>query len=430
MKKNAVLTLRRLLALLAALALVVSLAGCMNDTSKDPDDEPSDSPSQSEAADPTDAPADPTEPEETEPPVLMGTVTHDNLNVRSNPSTDSTILKKLDINTRVVIMETKTIGEVNWGRIADGWINLSYVLLDGEDPADPTEPEGGSTVQPNDKPVSTGTITADELNIRKGPGTGYDKVGSYKEGNTVDIYEVKDGWARTDKGWISMKHVKLVDEAGKDDDKTDEKDDTPDIDKEPEIESDGKTKVKGYGVVDSGSLNVRTGPGTKYEKIGEVARGQRFAYYQKSGSWVRIEKGWISTNYFYIEGNEGDDATTGTITTDLNIRTGPGKDFDRCGTYKEGKKVEILHQINGWGYTEEGWVSMKYVDTGDKDTEKPAAKTGTITGSDVNIRKGPGTSYESVGKYQKGDKIEILETKDGWARTDKGWVILDYVKVN
>jgi len=428
MKRNSALTLRRLLALLAALALVVSLAGCMNDTSKNPDDEPSDPPAQSEATDPTDAPTDPTEPEETEPPVLMGTVTHDNLNVRSNPSTDSTILKKLEINTRVVIMETKTIGDVNWGRIADGWINLSYVLLDGDDPVDPTEPEGGSTVQPNDKPVSTGTITADELNIRKGPGTGYDKVGAYVEGNTVDIYEVKDGWGRTDKGWISMKHVMLVDETNKDDDKTE----TPDIDKTPEIESDGKTKVKGYGVVDIGSLNVRTGPGTKYEKIDEVKSGARYAYYQKSGNWVRIEKGWISTSYFYIEGNEGDDATTGVTTSDLNIRTGPNKDFDRCGTYKEGEKVEILHQINGWGYTDKGWISMKYVDTGDKntDTEKPANKTGTITGDNVNIRKGPGTSYEAVGQYDKGDKIEILETKDGWARTEKGWVIMDYVKVN
>jgi len=427
MKKNSALTLRRLLALLAALALVVSLAGCMDDTSKNPDGEPSDPPSQTEGTNPTDAPADPTEPEETEPPVIMGTVTHDNLNVRSNPSTDSTILKKLDINTRVVIMETKTIGEVNWGRIADGWINLSYVLLDGEDPADPTEPEENPT-EPTGKPIATGTITADELNIRKGPGTGFEKVGVYVEGNTVDIYEIKDGWGRTDKGWISMKHVKQVDET----DKPADKEDTPDIEKEPEIESDGKTKVKGYGVVDIGSLNVRTGPGTKYEKIGEVKSGERYAYYQKSGSWVRIEKGWVSTSYFYIEGTEGDDATTGTITTDLNIRKGPGKDFDRNGSYKEGEKVEILHQINGWGCTDKGWISMKYVDTGDKgtDTEKPANKTGTITGDNVNIRKGPGTSYEAVGQYDKGDKIEILETKDGWARTDKGWVILDYVKVN
>ena len=217
MKRNSPMNLRKLLMLLAAVALLVSLAGCFNGTaSDDPSDEPSGTTSQTDGSEPTDAPADPTEPEETEPPAVMGTVTHDNLRVRSNPSTDSTVLKQLDINTRVLIIEQKVVGDVSWGRIAEGWVNMSYILIDGEEPA-PTDPVEDPTEAPSDDVVASGTITASELNIRKGAGTSYDSVGKYKNGDKVEILEVKNGWGRTDKGWISMKYVKQAGSSTNDD---------------------------------------------------------------------------------------------------------------------------------------------------------------------------------------------------------------------
>lgn len=417
MKKYSHFTLRKLLALLAVAALLACLAGCnIGGASDDPSDAPSESQVQTDA--PTEAPADPTEPEATEAPAIMGTVTEDNLNVRSNPSTDSTVLRQLDKNTRVVIIEEKMVGDVRWARIADGWVNMNYILVDGEEPA-PTEPEETPTEPTGDSIPAV--VTADQLNIRKGPGTTFDSVGKYKKGDKVEVFEIKDGWAQTDKGWVSQKYLKF------EDDKKDEET-TPEIDKNAEIESDGKNKVLGYGIVDIGTLNVRSGPGTKYDVIDKVSSGKRCAYYQKSGNWVRIESGWVSTGYFYIEGTKGDDAVTGTVTGDgLNIRTGPGTDYKTNGSYKKGDKVEILHIIDGWGCTSKGWVSMKYVDTG-KTTEDKDKNNATVTGDNLNIRKGPGTTYDTVGQYDKGDRIQILETKDGWYRTDKGWVKADYVK--
>lgn len=48
------------------------------------------------------------------------------------------------------------------------------------------------------------------LNIRSGPGTSYGKVGGYPCGAVVDVLEVKDGWGRTDQGWISMAYLEAV----------------------------------------------------------------------------------------------------------------------------------------------------------------------------------------------------------------------------
>jgi len=306
-------------------------------------------------------------------------------------------------------------------------------------------PTDAPTEAPTDPPATEapsksvmGTVTAAKLNIRKGAGSEYDQISTYFKNDRIEILETKDGWGRTDKGWVNLVYVNL-DNAATDGNKNDKEDtpantEKPNNQKDPvttDLVSDGKTTAVGYGVVTLETLNVRTGPGTNYDKINTVSLGNRYAYYQKSGNWVRIKHGWISTTYFYIEGTTGDGAGNGTITgTDLNIRTGPGTGFDKVGAYKQGDAVKILAQVNGWGYTSKGWISMKYVEM-EKSTT-PSATTGkaTITGDKLNIRKDADIKSDSIGQYNKGDKVEILETKNGWGRTDKGWISLQYVKMD
>ena len=53
----------------------------------------------------------------------------------------------------------------------------------------------------------------------------------------------------------------------------------------------------------------------------------------------------------------------------------------------------------------------------------------TVTPSiGVNIRGGPGTSYGKVGAYPVGTVVDVLEARDGWGRTAKGWVSLAYLE--
>lgn len=55
-------------------------------------------------------------------------------------------------------------------------------------------------------------------------------------------------------------------------------------------------------------------------------------------------------------------------------------------------------------------------------------KIGVITADVLNIRESIGTNSKIVGKYKKGDKVDILEYKTGWMRTPKGWVSGQYIK--
>ena len=151
-------------------------------------------------------PPETTVPETTEPPVtepekqpetLTGTVTASGLNIRRNPGTNAPVVGSYRKGDKVTVLETKQVNGVTWGRTDKGWISMVYVKLDARE-----ETTMGFI----------GTITADVLCIRKGPGTGNVVVGSYKRGQTVTILEqTRVGitlWGRTDKGWICMDYVK------------------------------------------------------------------------------------------------------------------------------------------------------------------------------------------------------------------------------
>ena len=286
---------------------------------------------------------------------------------------------------------------------------------------EPTIDPAALETQPVGIPATMGTVTTDELSICKDAGFVVDVEEYYAKGDRVEIHETTDvngvTWGYTGKGWINMGYVRMDDVLPNEGDSL-----NPDG---VEIVSNGSYAVLGYGVVDIGTLNVRVGPGTDYTKVKEISQGVRYAYYEVSGEWVRIGDGWVSTEYFYVEGTTAKDAATVIVASDeLNIRSGPDTTFPRVGSYLENDSIEILAEVNGWGYTERGWISMIYVEF-----PEPVYTTGSATVTiGLNIREAPDADAAKVDVYKEGDQVVILEVKDGWGRTDKGWINLDYVK--
>ena len=451
MKKTSNARLRRILAMIAALTILLScLAGCKKGPAEDETDpsesEPSTAATTEATTEATTAPPETTEPKA---PSVMGTVNTNNLNIRTSPASTSTIVSQLDAGERVEILEQRTSDGVNWGRIEKGWISLAYVTLDGQisDNADsdtkvedPTTPTQSSTSTPVSGTATnqSGSITASELNIRKGPGTSYDVVGKYHKGDKVTITETKDGWGKTDKGWVSLKYVSgTTASTGNNTTTTDSKYTT--------LVTNGSTTSLGTVKITIGALNVRYGPGSSYEVVTKVTNGTSHTYYQQSGSWVRIKDGWIYTKgYTDIGGGEVSGTATnqsGTITaSELNIRKGPGTSYEAVGKYYNGDKVTITETKDGWGKTDKGWISMKYVSTSGSSTSSTTTsevgknttfKVGTATvvvNSSLTIRKEAKASSEKVGSYTNGTTVSITEVSGEWGKTDKGWINLKYVK--
>lgn len=365
--------------------------------------------------------------------VFTCVVATDNLEVHKKSSATSRVLSQLPLDQEIEVLELKSVDGTDWGRIdkmtlADGtkikagWIDLQYIRLPGEveetEPVvDPTEPQ--ETTPP--VLVNMGTITAGKLNVRKGPDSKYETSGAYINGDRVEILETQtiDGtrWGRTNLGWIGMGYVRMDGEESTENDPN----------KNPQLVTNGSTTVMGYGVVNLGELNVRLGPDTEYGKVNTVKMGKRYAYYQLSEEgWARIDGGWVSTEHFYIEGTTASTAMTGVVNTaDLNIRTGPDTSFQSVGTYQQGETIEVLGQVNYWGYTNKGWVFMNYVSKPER-----VYKTGIckVTSPRLNIRKEPNAESESVGAYSAGDGVNILEVQENWGRTIQGWINLNFVE--
>ena len=110
-------------------------------------------------------------------------------------------------NLRVLGLDAGSSSNCDFGdgqRISNGKRVKGYLCIwtteDGtEEPPEKEESMGKYKVTP-----SIG------VNIRSGPGTGYGKVGAYPCGAVVDVLEERDGWGRTDKGWVSLAYLEAV----------------------------------------------------------------------------------------------------------------------------------------------------------------------------------------------------------------------------
>ena len=127
------------------------------------------------------------------------------LRVRSGPGTSYAVAGYLSPKQKVTITEQKTAGGMKWGKIAEGWISMDYVILDKtQTPAAPSTPSTQKV---------TKTIIADCLRVRRDAGTENSIVGYLYYGSKVEILETKTGsdgatWGRIATGWIHMSYTK------------------------------------------------------------------------------------------------------------------------------------------------------------------------------------------------------------------------------
>ena len=142
-----------------------------------------------------------------------------------------------------------------------------------------------------------------------------------------------------------------------------------------EAYSNGKYKVN-----TSSGVNVRSGAGTGYSKVGAATNGTSFTIDQVSGSWGHTnsikctngtKSGWICLDYCSktADSNSGSNNSsfqTGTYKvyncSALNVRTGPGTDHSSKGTVSSGTYLYITSKSGNWGYAKNksGYVSMSY----------------------------------------------------------------------
>lgn len=290
----------------------------------------------------------------------IGTVTATGLNVRAAAGVGNPIVGALKKGDQVKIYGQYTVNNTLWAKInvgeaSEGWVCMNYISL----------ASSGSGSTNNGTAIATGVVKANtNLNVRSGAGTAAPKVGTITGGTTVYIYEkvTVNGmeWGRIGTNqWVCLAYVTLSTTGT-----------TPSTPSTPTVSTGTGT------VISSTNLNVRTGPGANYTKVGSLTPGTQVTVYEVTTNGTQ-QWGRIGTNQWvcmtYVRMNSSGSITipstgyTGRVisSTQLNVRAAAGTGNAIVARLNPGTTVTVyeLTSVNGvsWGRIANGWVCMQYI---------------------------------------------------------------------
>lgn len=266
------------------------------------------------------------------------------------------------------------------------------------------------------------------LNVRSGSSTSYGIIDKVYDGEIYGILgKASNGWykirTRSGKvGWVAGTYVEEVTNY--------------------QI-SDFKSLPLTYVEVINPTLNVRSGASSAYKIVDRVYGGEIYVVQGvASNGWYKIKTkngklGWISNNLSkkinYLE----------VINPILNVRKGPSTDYEILGQVEQGQ-VYMVQDISKDNWYEirmrngiSGWVSpnhVKVVDPKEGDVISVPFNFIQVKNPSLNVRSGPSSAYNLIAKVYNGEVYLIqdkasngwykIKTKDGLT----GWVSGNYVE--
>ena len=183
-----------------------------------------------------------------------------------------------------------------------------------------------------------------------------------------------------------------------------------------------------HGIIQVSSvLNVRSGPGNEYGRIGQLNNYDRVELEGKTlNGWYKIKAEGISGDAYvwqrYVVPVDLPEQDYGYATANLNVRSGPSTSYERVGRIVEGERVDIVGQIGNWyklkfdhisGPT---YVSGSYITFNPNELIEPEKSHGIVqVSSALNVRSGPGNEYRRIGQLNNYDRVELEgKTLNGW----------------
>ena len=293
----------------------------------------------------------------------QGTVTASVLNVRSGPTTNSSVVTKVNKGTVISILSKSG----NWYKTKvngkEGWVSGAYVTINKT-----SNNSGSIDVNTNAKKAKT---TASSLNMRNGAGTSYSIIRKLPKGTEIEVTSVSGDWAKMKYdgrvGYVHKAYIEYVNT-------------TVESTKPPvNVDSIKVISVKEVNVSANDTLNVRSGPSTKYTVLGKLKKGDKVEVVGEESGWSKIKYGnklaYASNSYLKVVSNTNN-STNNTVTeekvigkktatTAVNVRSGPGTTYTSLGVLAYNEEVEVISESNGWSKVKYkngvGYVATSYL---------------------------------------------------------------------
>ena len=383
------------------------------------------------------------------------------VNFRSGPGTNYNSKGVIALGTTVTVTDTSNAQwyAVRLSNGSTGYIFAEYISFTGSNTpsatAAPTQaPSNGS---------EQSAKTTEYVNFRSGPGTNYSSKGVIALGTTVTVTDRSNSeWyavrlANGSTGYIFAQYLKLNSSSSATA--------TPAPTQAPSG-SEQSAKTTEY-------VNFRSGPGTNYSSKGVIASGTTVTVTDRSNSqWYAVRlangsTGYIFAQYLKVTGTSSatptptptqapsnDGTVQAKLTADVNLRRGAGTNYGVIKVIGTGTTVTVTDASNSQWYKvklsdgTEGYLFSEYlkVTSGDINSAKPSAtpaptpapSNGTVqakTTSDLNVRKGPGTSYGIIKVIDMNVTVTVTEaTNSSWYKVKlsdgtEGYLAAQYLKI-
>ena len=382
------------------------------------------------------------------------------VNFRSGPGTNYNSKGVIALGTTVTVTDTSNAQwyAVRLSNGSTGYIFAEYISFTGSNTpsatAAPTQAPSGS---------EQSAKTTEYVNFRSGPGTNYSSKGVIALGTTVTVTDTSNSeWyavrlSNGSTGYIFAQYLKLNSSSSATA--------TPAPTQAPSG-SEQSAKTTEY-------VNFRSGPGTNYSSKGVIASGTTVTVTDRSNSqWYAVRlangsTGYIFAQYLKVTGTSSatptptptqapsnDGTVQAKLTADVNLRRGAGTNYGVIKVIGTGTTVTVTDASNSQWYKvklsdgTEGYLFSEYlkVTSGNIDSAKPSAtptptpapSNGTVqakTTSDLNVRKGPGTSYGIVKVIDMNITVTVTEaTNSSWYKVKlsdgtEGYLAAQYLKI-
>ena len=378
------------------------------------------------------------------------------VNFRSGPGTNYSSKGVIALGTTVTVTDTSNSEwyAVRLSNGSTGYIFAQYLKLNSSSSATatpaPTQAPSGS---------EQSAKTTEYVNFRSGPGTNYSSKGVIALGTTVTVTDTSNSeWyavrlSNGSTGYIFAQYLKLNSSSSATA--------TPAPTQAPSG-SEQSAKTTEY-------VNFRSGPGTNYSSKGVIASGTTVTVTDRSNSeWYAVRlangsTGYIFAQYLKVTGTSSatptqapsnDGTVQAKLTADVNLRRGAGTNYGVIKVIGTGTTVTVTDASNSQWYKvklsdgTEGYLFSEYlkVTSGNIDSAKPSAtptptpapSNGTVqakTTSDLNVRKGPGTSYGIIKVIDMNVNVTVTEaTNSSWYKVKlsdgtEGYLAAQYLKI-
>ena len=278
----------------------------------------------------------------------------------------SVIYEYLSRNDVVTILDSE--GSYYLVRTEDG--ETGYVAKSAVKAAETETPSPTETPESGGSSSRQGTIklssSSSNLNLRQGPSTSTDVLATLRHGQSVTVTGESGDWYAIEvsgyAGYVMKTYVTFS---------------------EDEESSSGSSEV--FPAVirlssSSSTVNVRSGAGTNYSKIGSLTNGASVNVVASNGDWYRIEYGngygYVMKTYVQLvsSGSSGsssgdEDVLTAVTTAAVNLREEGTTSSDKLGTYPKGTRVVVLEKGSSWSRVDisgnEGYMKNTYLDFND-----------------------------------------------------------------